>query len=35
MNHGQIVFDSPAKQVTREIIGKYISQGATVKGGEQ
>ena len=34
MNHGKIVFEAPAKQVTREIIGKYISRGATAKGGE-
>ena len=34
MNHGKIVFDAPARQVTREIIGKYISRGATAKGGE-
>ena len=34
MNHGKIVFDAPARQVTRSLIGKYISRGATAKGGE-
>ena len=34
MNHGKIVFDAPARQVTRAMIGKYISRGAMAKGGE-